>query len=73
MDSSPEALLLQEVQRAQTETSNRLHALTRDLRLLADAATQLRLGRSAGTVLARLREHSTTLLADWSLAVSRPD
>lgn len=69
---TPEAALLEEIQRQQIETSERVHALTRDLRLLATAATKLRIGHSAGAVLASLREHSVTLLADWSIEVSPP-
>jgi len=39
--------------------------LARDHRILAGAATQLRLGKSAGSVLAEIREQCPDLLRDY--------
>ncbi len=45
--------------------SDAQHRLARDHRILARAATQLRLGKSAGSVLAEIREQCPELLRDY--------
>jgi hypothetical protein len=57
--------LLTEVRRRLQRLSETQHRLARDHRILSDAATRLRLGKSAEAVLAEIREQSPELLQDY--------
>jgi hypothetical protein len=57
--------LLAEVRSRLERLSEAQHRLARDRRILSDAATRLRLGRSAEVVLAEIREQSPELLRDY--------
>ena len=61
-----ESSLLADVVSLLERTSIAQHRLTRNHRILSEAATQLRLGKSAGAVLANIREQSPELLRDSS-------
>ena len=60
-----EESLLSEVTRRQTEISAAQHDLARQQRILSRAATQLRTGKGAESVLAEIREQSPDLLRDY--------
>jgi len=60
-----EESLLSEVTRRLTEISARQHDLARQQRILSRAATQLRTGKGAESVLAEIREQSPDLLRDY--------
>jgi len=60
-----EESLLNEVTRRQTEISATQHDLARQQRILSHAATQLRTGKGAASVLAEIREQSPDLLRDY--------
>jgi len=60
-----ESDLLDEIRRRVEQVSEERHRLARNHRILTEAATQLRLGRSAEVVLAEIREQSPTLLRDY--------
>jgi hypothetical protein len=60
-----EQSLLAEVTRRMAEISETQHDLARRQRILARAATQLRTGKGAGSVLAEIREQSPELLQDY--------
>ena len=57
--------LLTEITRRMTEISETQHELARQQRILARAATQLRTGTGAESVLAEMREQSPELLRDY--------
>lgn len=57
--------LLAEIRSRLERLSETQHQLARDHRILTDAATRLRLGRSAEAVLAEIREQSPELLRDY--------
>ena len=57
--------LLAEIRSRLERLSEAQHRLARDRRILSDAATRLRLGRSAEVVLAEIREQSPELLRDY--------
>jgi hypothetical protein len=57
--------LLAEIRSRLERLSEVQHRLARDRRILSDAATRLRLGRSAEVVLAEIREQSPELLRDY--------
>jgi len=57
--------LLAEIRSRLERTSEAQHRLARDHRILTDAATRLRLGKSAEAVLAEIREQSSELLLDY--------
>jgi hypothetical protein len=57
--------LLTEITRRMTEISETQHELARQQRILARAATQLRTGKGAESVLAEMREQSPGLLRDY--------
>ena len=57
--------LLAEIRSRLERLSEAQHRLARDQRILSDAATRLRLGRSAEVVLAEIREQSPELLRDY--------
>jgi hypothetical protein len=57
--------LLAEVTRRMAEISETQHELARRQRILASAATQLRTGKGAESVLAEIREQSPELLQDY--------
>ena len=59
-----EESLLNEVTRRLAEISATQHELARHQRILAHAATQLRTGKGAESVLAEVREQSPELLQD---------
>ncbi|HSL50662.1 MAG TPA: hypothetical protein VK878_16445 [Candidatus Deferrimicrobiaceae bacterium] len=60
-----EQSLLTEVTRRLAEISEAQHDLARRQRILARAATQLRTGKGAESVLAEIREQSPELLRDY--------
>ena len=60
-----EGSLLAEIRRRLERLSETQHQLAREHRILTDAATRLRLGKSAGAVLAEIREQSPELLRDY--------
>jgi hypothetical protein len=60
-----EASLLSEVTRRVVEISEAQHELARQQRILSRAATQLRMGKGAESVLAEIREQSPELLRDY--------
>ena len=60
-----EQSLLTEVTRRLAEISATQHKLARHQRILAHAATQLRTGKGAESVLAEIREQSPELLQDY--------
>jgi hypothetical protein len=60
-----EASLLSEVTRRMAEISETQHELARQQRILSRAATQLRTGKGAESVLAEIREQSPELLRDY--------
>jgi hypothetical protein len=60
-----ESDLLGEIRSRIERISEARHGLARDHRILTEAATQLRLGRSAEVVLAEIREQSSALLSDY--------
>lgn len=60
-----EELLLTEVTRRLAEISETQHELARQQRVLARAATQLRTGKGAESVLAEIREQSPEALRDY--------
>ena len=60
-----EESLLTEVTRRLAEISATQHELARRQRILAHAATQLRTGKGAESVLAEVREQSPVLLQDY--------
>lgn len=57
--------LLAEIRTRLERLSETQHQLARDHRILTDAATRLRLGKSAEAVLAEIREQSPELLRDY--------
>lgn len=57
--------LLTEVSRRLAEISDTQHELARCQRILSRAATQLRTGKGAESVLAEIREQSPELLRDY--------
>jgi hypothetical protein len=57
--------LLTEVTRRLEEISEAQHELARRQRILSRAATQLRTGKGAESVLAEIREQSPELLRDY--------
>jgi hypothetical protein len=57
--------LLAEIRNRLERLSAAQHRMARDHRILTDAATQLRLGKSAEAVLAEIREQSPDLLRDF--------
>jgi hypothetical protein len=57
--------LLIEIRSRLERVSEARHRLARNQRILTEAATQLRLGRSAEVVLAEIREQSPALLHDY--------
>jgi hypothetical protein len=57
--------LLTEVTRRLAEISETQHELARRQRILSRAATQLRTGKGAESVLAEIREQSPGLLRDY--------
>jgi hypothetical protein len=57
--------LLAEILGRLERLSETQHQLARDQRILTDAATRLRLGKSAEAVLAEIREQSPELLRDY--------
>jgi hypothetical protein len=61
-----ETALLGEIGSRLERLSETRHRLARDHRILTEAATQLRLGRSAEVVLAAIREQSPSLLRDYA-------
>lgn len=60
-----ESTLLKEIQSRLGRLSEAQHRLARDHRILVDAATRLRLGKSARVVVAEIREQSPGLLGDY--------
>lgn len=60
-----ESDLLSEIQSRLERVSEARHRLARSHSILTQAATQLRLGRSAEVVLAEIREQSPALLRDY--------
>lgn len=60
-----EQSLLTEVTRRLAEISETQHELARRQRILSRAATQLRTGKGAESVLAEIREQSPELLRDY--------
>ena len=60
-----EGALLAEIRSRLERLSETQHQLAREHRILTDAATRLRLGKSAGAVLAEIREQSPGLLRDY--------
>jgi hypothetical protein len=60
-----EQSLLTEVTRRLAEISETQHELARQQRILTRAATQLRTGKGAESVLAEIREQSPELLRDY--------
>ena len=60
-----EQSLLAEITRRMAEISETQHELARRQRILARAATQLRTGKGAESVLAEIREQSAELLRDY--------
>ena len=60
-----ERSMLAEIQARLERLSDAQHRLARDQGILARAATQLRLGRSAAVVLAEIREQGPDLLRDY--------
>jgi hypothetical protein len=60
-----EESLLNEVTRRMAEISVTQHELARQQRILSRAATQLRTGKGAESVLAEIREQSPDLLRDY--------
>jgi t-SNARE complex subunit (syntaxin) len=60
-----ESRLLAEILSRLERLSDEQHRLARNHRVLIRAATQLRLGRSAETVLAEVREQCPELLRDY--------
>jgi hypothetical protein len=60
-----EQSLLAEVTRRRAEISEAQHELARRQGILARAATQLRTGKGAESVLAEIREQSPELLRDY--------
>jgi hypothetical protein len=61
-----ESTLQSEIGSRLERLSETRHRPARDHRILTEAATQLRLGRSAALVLAAMREQSPTLLRDYA-------
>jgi len=57
--------LLAEIRNRLERLSAAQHRMARDHRILTDAATQLRLGKSAEAVLAEIRDQSPDLLGDF--------
>ena len=57
--------LLAEIRNRLERLSAAQHRMARDHRILTDAATQLRLGKSAEAVVAEIREQSPDLLRDF--------
>jgi hypothetical protein len=57
--------LLAEIRNRLERLSAAQHRMARDHRILTDAATRLRLGKSAEAVLAEIREQSPDLLRDF--------
>jgi hypothetical protein len=57
--------LLAEIRNRLERSSAAQHRMARDHRILTDAATQLRLGKSAEAVLAEIRDQSPDLLGDF--------
>jgi hypothetical protein len=57
--------LLIEIRSRLERLSEAQHRLARDHRILTDAATRLRLGKSAEAVVAEIREQSPELLGDY--------
>jgi hypothetical protein len=57
--------LLLEIRSRLERLSEAQHRLARDHRILTDAATRLRLGKSAEAVVAEIREQSPELLGDY--------
>jgi len=57
--------LLAEIRNRLERLSAAQHRMARDHRILTDAATQLRLGKSAEAVLAEIREQSPDLLRNF--------
>jgi hypothetical protein len=60
-----ESDLLGEIRSRIERVSEARHRLARNHRILTEAATQLRLGRSAEVVLAEIREQDPSLLRDY--------
>jgi hypothetical protein len=60
-----EQSLLTEITRRMAEISEMQHELARRQRILGRAATQLRTGKGAGSVVAEIREQSPDLLRDY--------
>jgi len=60
-----DASLLAEISRRSKEISETQHELARQQRVLSRAATLLRLGKSAPTVLAEIREECPDLLREY--------
>jgi len=60
-----EAALLAEINRRTKEISETQHELARQQRILTKAATLLRLGKGAPTVLAEIREDCPGLLQEY--------
>jgi hypothetical protein len=60
-----EASLLAEINRRTKEISEMQHELARHQRILSRAATLLRLGKGAPTVLAEIREECPDLLREY--------
>lgn len=60
-----EESLLSEVTRRLSEISATQHELARQQRILSRAATQLRTGKGAESVLAEIREQSPELLREY--------
>ena len=57
--------LLAEIRNRLERLSAAQHRIARDHRILTDAATQLRLGKSTEAVLAEIRDQSPDLLGDF--------
>jgi hypothetical protein len=57
--------LLADIRNRLDRLSAAQHRMARDHRILTDAATQLRLGKSAEAVLAEIRDQSPDLLGDF--------
>ena len=57
--------LLAEIRSRLERLSKTQHQLAREHRILTEAATRLRLGKSAEAVLAEIREQSPELLRDY--------
>ena len=57
--------LLADIRNRLDRLSAAQHRMARDHRILTDAATQLRLGKSAEAVLAEIRDQSPDVLGDF--------